>query len=65
MSDLRIVRLPADLCEAAEKKFGHLFGNLDEMLAFILRDLMRDDATKTDQAEERLIEDRLKELGYL
>jgi len=65
MSELRIVQLPADLCGAAEKKFGHLFGSVEEMLTFILRDLLRDDAIKADQAEERMIEERLKELGYL
>ena len=65
MPELRIVQLPADLCVAAEKKFGHLFGSLEELLTFILRDLALDDATKADQAEERMIEERLKELGYL
>jgi len=65
MSESRIVQLPADVCGAAEKKFGHLFGNLEELLTFILRDLTMDDAIKADQNEERMIEDRLKELGYL
>ena len=65
MSEFRTVRLPADLCGEAENQFGHLFGNLEELLTFILRDLIRDDATKADQAEARLIEERLKELGYL
>ncbi|HKF06089.1 MAG TPA: hypothetical protein VKB49_27460 [Candidatus Sulfotelmatobacter sp.] len=65
MSESRIVQLPADLCAAAEKKFGHLFGNLEELLTFILREVTMDDAVKADQAEERMIEDRLKELGYL
>ena len=65
MSELRTLQLPADLCEAAEKRFGHLFGSVEETLTFILRDLVRDDAITADQAEERMIEDRLKELGYL
>jgi hypothetical protein len=65
MSELRIVQLPADLCGAAEKKFGHLFGSVEDLLAFVLRDLALEDATKADQAEERMIEERLKELGYL
>ena len=64
MSEMRVVRLPADLCGAAEKKLGHLFGNVEELLTFILRDVVRDDAAKADQAEERMIEERLKELGY-
>jgi len=65
MSEFRTVQLPTDLCGAAENKFAHLFGSVEELLTFILRDLIREDATKADQAEERLIEERLKELGYL
>jgi hypothetical protein len=65
MSESRIVQLPADLCAAAEKKFGHLFGNVEELLTVILRDLAKDAAIEADQAEQRLIEERLKELGYL
>jgi hypothetical protein len=62
---MREVRLPADLCEAAEKKFAQKFGNLEELLAFILRDLLRDEGARLDQAEQRIIEDRLRELGYI
>jgi len=62
---MRDVRLPADLCAAAEKKFGSTFANLEELLIFVLRDLSRDDASQFDQAEQRLVEERLRELGYL
>jgi hypothetical protein len=62
---MREVRLPVDLCEAAEKKFAQKFGNLEELLAFILRDLLRDEGARLDQAEQRIIEDRLRELGYI
>jgi hypothetical protein len=62
---MREVRLPADLCGAAEKKFAQKFGNLEELLAFILRDLLRDEGARLDQAEQRIIEDRLRELGYI
>jgi len=65
MSELRTVQLPAELCGTAEKKFGNVFPSLEELLRFILLDLVRDEAIKADQAEERLIEERLKELGYL
>ena len=65
MTEMRDVRLPADLCDAAEKKFAVTFGSLDEMLVFILRDLLRDDGSQADQAEQRLVEERLRELGYL
>jgi hypothetical protein len=65
MTEMREVRLPADLCAAAEKKFGQRFANLEELLTFILRDLSRDDASQLDEAEQRLVEERLRELGYL
>ena len=65
MSEMRTVQLPSELCAAAEKKFRNTFSSVDELLTFILQDLARDEATKADEAEERLVEERLKELGYL
>jgi hypothetical protein len=65
MTEMRDVRLPADLCAATEKKFGQVFANLEELLIFVLRDLSRDEASQLDQAEQRLVEERLRELGYL
>jgi hypothetical protein len=65
MSEMREVALPAELCEAAEKKFAQKFGSLEELLTFILRDLLRDDALQLDRAEQRIIEERLRELGYI
>jgi len=65
VTEMREVRLPADLCAAAEKKFGDKFGSLEELLSFILQDLLRDDTSQADQAEQQLVEDRLRELGYL
>jgi len=64
-SDLRDLRLPADLCNEAERRFAARFGNLEELLTFLLRELLRDDATQMDQAEQRMIEDRLRDLGYI
>jgi len=65
MTEMRTIQLPADLCAAAEKKFGQRFGSLEELLAFVLRDLTRDEANQLDEAEQRLVEQRLRELGYL
>jgi len=61
---MRDVRLPADLCAEVEKKFGNVFGSLEEFLVFVLRDCSRD-GVASDQAEEKLVEERLRELGYL
>ena len=65
MTEMRSVNLPAELCAQAEKKFGKNFGNVEQLLEFVLRDLLRDDATRANEAEQRLVEQRLRELGYL
>ena len=65
MTEMRQVRLPEELCAAVEKKFGRTFDNLADLLVFVLRDLSRDDASRLDQAEQRIVEERLRELGYL
>jgi len=63
--DVREVRLPNDLCAVAEHKFRGQFSSLEELLVFVLKDLVREQASELDQAEQRIIEERLKELGYL
>ena len=65
MTEWKEVRLPADLCAAAEKEFAHSFRSIEELLTFVLRDLLRNDAAKSDLAEQELVEQRLRELGYL
>jgi hypothetical protein len=65
VTEMRSVNLPAELCAQAEKKFGKNFGNVEQLLEFVLRDLLRDDAAQADAAEQRLVEERLRELGYL
>lgn len=60
----RQVQLPEDLCAAAEQKFGARFRTVDELLEFILRDLLQDSAA-ADENEQRIVEERLRELGYI
>jgi hypothetical protein len=61
----REVRLPAELCAAAEQKFARRFTNVGELLAFILGELLRGDTAQLDQAEQNIIEERLRDLGYI
>jgi len=61
MTDMCTVSLPGDLCMRAEKKFG----SLEQLLESVLRDLLRDDDAQMGEAEQRLIEHRLRDLGYL
>jgi len=63
--ETRTIRLPVELCTAAETKFHGVFGNIEELLVFILKELTNDDALQADQAEQQIIEERLKDLGYL
>jgi len=65
MTEARDIKLPAELCAAAEKKFAGTFGSLEEMLEFVLRELTREDAVRLNETEQKLVEDRLRELGYL
>jgi len=65
LPEVRTVQLPAELCAAAEKRYGSVFGSLEELLVCILRDLANDDALKADEAERQLVEERLRDLGYL
>lgn len=64
-TNMRDVQLPADLCAAAEKRFAGTFASIEELLVFILSDLSRGEASQSDEAEQRLVEERLRELGYL
>lgn len=65
MTEMREVRLPEELCAAAEKAFGGKFKTLDDLMTFVLRDLVGGEAIQADKAEQRLVEERLRELGYL
>lgn len=63
--DFRQLSLPGSLCDAAEQKFGKRFTSLEQFLTFVLQEFVRDDATQMDEAEQGMIEQRLKDLGYL
>ncbi len=65
MNGTRELRLPEELCAAAERKFDGRFHNVEALLEFILQDLLRDEASALDETEQRIIEKRLRELGYL
>ena len=65
MSESREIRLPADLCAAAEEKFGATFRSVDHLVAFLLQELIRGDTANLDRADQALVEQRLKDLGYI
>jgi hypothetical protein len=63
--NVRRVELPAELCERIEKRFGTQGRNLEQFLIFAMQELLQDDAAQMDEAEKRMIEQRLKDLGYI
>ncbi|HET9407611.1 MAG TPA: hypothetical protein VFO39_10270 [Candidatus Sulfotelmatobacter sp.] len=65
MSQNRTVTLPEEVCAEAEKWMAGSFQNLEALLTFLLQEIVKDDAIKLDQAEEKIVEQRLKELGYI
>ncbi len=61
----RTIRLPEDLCAETEKWMAGRFDNLESLLTFLLREVASNDAAKLDQAEEEIVEQRLRDLGYI
>ena len=61
----REVLLPSSLCNAAEERFKSEFGSLEQLLSFVLTQLLREDSQALDLREQGLIDARLKDLGYL
>jgi hypothetical protein len=53
------------VCAAAEKSLTGRFDSLEALLSFLLQEMAKDDARKFDQAEEQIIEQRLRDLGYI
>jgi hypothetical protein len=61
----RQISLPEELCSAAELRFAPQFDNVESFLEFVLRELIQDDAESLDKAEQALLEQRLRDLGYV
>ncbi len=61
----RTVNLPEELCATAERLYGSRFSGLEALIVFLLEEITRQDATRMDEEEQRIVEERLKELGYI
>ena len=62
---LRQLAVPEDLCLAAERLYGKRFPGVEQLIVFLLQEMTRQDAVRLDEEEQRVIEERLKALGYL
>ena len=65
MAQYRTVSLPEDLCAAAEKQLPDQFDSLEALLRFLLQEITNDESNQFDQAEEEIIQRRLRDLGYM
>ena len=65
MTQYRTVNLPEDLCAAAEKRLPSRFDSLEALLSFLLQEIAKDEASRLEQAEEQVLEQRLRDLGYI
>ncbi len=65
MTQYRAVKLPEDLCAAAEKSLTGRFDSLEVLLSFLLQEIAKDEASRLDLAEEQILEQRLRDLGYI
>ncbi|MGA2005900.1 MAG: hypothetical protein ABSG70_21180 [Terriglobales bacterium] len=61
----RHLSLPEDICRLAEQRFGERFESLESLLEFVLRELTENDAEVLDQTEQKILERRLRDLGYI
>ncbi len=65
MSELRELRLPVELCVKAEEKFGANFNGVEDLLIFVLQELVRGDTLQQDRDDQSVVEERLRDLGYI
>jgi hypothetical protein len=65
MNATREVHLPEELCAGAEKKFANRFQTVEELLLFVLQELLHEEASALDETEQLVLEKRLRDLGYI
>jgi hypothetical protein len=66
MNTWRDLRLPSELCRAAEERIkGTSFRTLEDFLTFVLRELTSRSGAQAEEQERKLVEERLRDLGYL
>ena len=61
----RNVRLPEGLCSEADAWLKGRFESLDALIIFALQEIIKDESAKLDQEEEEMVQQRLKDLGYI
>jgi hypothetical protein len=62
---VRMVPIPEELCSQAEQKWSSMFSSVEELLMTVLAELLQEDGPLADQKEQAIVEQRLKDLGYI
>ena len=65
MNQYRSVRLPEELCEKAEQWLKGRFESLEALMTFALQEIIQNQGGKLDQQEEEMVQQRLRDLGYI
>ncbi len=63
--EMRTINLSSELCRRAEQRFAAHFNNIEELLQYVLGFILSSETAQADQSERSMIEQRLKDLGYL
>lgn len=64
-NEIRIVKLPEGLCARLQEEFGASFASLEDILVFVMHQLTLPQAVNKDKNEQEILEQRLRDLGYL
>jgi hypothetical protein len=65
MTARRQISLPEELCARLEKEFGKPFASFEDLLVFVMQKLTQDQADQMDEADRKILEQRLRDLGYM
>ena len=66
MANKVTIELPRDLCEAVEKKYiGERFKDMNALIEYLLEQIIDDEALRMDEDERELLEQRMRDLGYI
>jgi len=61
----RTIRLPEELCSEAETWLNGRFDSLEALIIFAVKEAIKDEGAELDQQEEELVQQRLRDLGYI
>jgi hypothetical protein len=65
MTGKRQVSLPEELCARLEREFGKPFASFEDLLVFVMQKLTQEQAGEMDEADRKILEQRLRDLGYM